>query len=187
MPNNRNEKNMLKQMIVDSPTEDENGIKHLEENFKEAIRYINTCVTPTKIPCYVETMLNDKNCTNLNGNSSAFWILCAALREFVQSEGCLPLRGSLPDMAADTNSYVTLQKLYHTQAQAHAEAVYRRALQITHNLGLSQEYISQSEVISLLLKFSERLRNIGRAMRQSILTKNEGVKSAVTIAALFDL
>lgn len=76
-------------------------------------------------------------------------------------ENCLPLRGSLPDMAADTNSYVTLQKLYQTQANVHAESIYRRALQISHNLGLSMEFISESEV-SLILLINYIVVTLGR-------------------------
>lgn len=72
--------------------------------------------------------------------------MCAALRELVQSEGALPVRGSLPDMAADTASYVALQQIYQKKAQSQVESVYRRAIQINRTLGLSPDSISEAEV-----------------------------------------
>lgn len=75
--------------------------------------------------------------------------MCAALRELVQSEGALPVRGSLPDMAADTINYVALQQLYQKQAQFQAEAVYRRASQIARSLGQSPDTITEHEVCLL--------------------------------------
>lgn len=72
--------------------------------------------------------------------------MCAALRELVETEGALPVRGSLPDMAADTASFITLQQIYQKQAQSQAEAVYRRATQLARSLGQSQDFISESDV-----------------------------------------
>lgn len=137
-------------MIRDSPIPDENGLKILEENFEEAIHFVNTCINPQPIPSNIQAILDDDSCINLTQNSSPFWVMCAALRELVQAEGALPVKGSLPDMAADTNSYITLQQLYHKQAQSQAEAVYRRASQIARNLGLPQDIIAESEVSSLI-------------------------------------
>lgn len=76
--------------------------------------------------------------------------MCAALREMVEAEGALPVRGTLPDMAADTHSYVTLQNIYQKRAQQQAEVIYRRASQIARNLGLPQETITESEVFDAL-------------------------------------
>lgn len=72
--------------------------------------------------------------------------MAAALREFVESEGTLPLRGSLPDMAADTKNFVTLQQIYQKQAHLQAEAIHRRAVQLAQNLGHSSDYITESDV-----------------------------------------
>lgn len=68
----------------------------------------------------------------------------------VQTEGALPVRGTLPDMAADTQSYVTLQNIYQRQAQHQAESIYRRASQITRNLGLPQDTVTENEVSSVI-------------------------------------
>lgn len=34
-----------------------------------------------------------------------------ALKYFVEKEGCLPLRGTLPDMTTETKHYVNLQQM----------------------------------------------------------------------------
>lgn len=45
--------------------------------------------------------------------SKPFWVIAKAVRDFVENEGAgnLPLRGSLPDMTAETARYITLQQL----------------------------------------------------------------------------
>ncbi|EFA00552.1 nedd8-activating enzyme E1 regulatory subunit [Tribolium castaneum] len=159
LPKTRAEKEEVKKMITESPPPDEHGIKNLEENFKEAIRYINTCINPIKIPPNLQAILEDDSCINVNQNSSPFWVLCAALKEFVEKEGAPPLKGTLPDMAADTSSYITLQQLYQKQAQTQCEIIYRRALEIARNLGLSQETITESEA-KLFCKHASELHVI---------------------------
>lgn len=39
--------------------------------------------------------------------------MAKAVKDFIENEGhgCLPLRGTLPDMTADTNNYIALQQL----------------------------------------------------------------------------
>lgn len=85
--------------------------------------------------------------------------MCAALREQVESEQALPVRGSLPDMAADTDSFITLQQIYQKQAQSQAEAVHRRATQLARSLGQSQDFISEADV-RLLCKHAAELHVI---------------------------
>uniref|UniRef100_A0A6P7FQU9 NEDD8-activating enzyme E1 regulatory subunit n=1 Tax=Diabrotica virgifera virgifera TaxID=50390 RepID=A0A6P7FQU9_DIAVI len=94
----------------------------------------------------INEILDDESCKKLTHDSSSFWIMCAALREFVQCEGALPVKGSLPDMAADTTSYISLQQLYHRHAELQAESVYRRASDMARDLGLPLDAITQSEV-----------------------------------------
>lgn len=45
--------------------------------------------------------------------SKPFWIMARALKDFVDNEGNgrLPVRGTLPDMVADTFKYISLQQL----------------------------------------------------------------------------
>lgn len=45
--------------------------------------------------------------------SSNFWILARAVKEFTASEGKgnLPLRGTIPDMIADSDKFIKLQNV----------------------------------------------------------------------------
>ncbi|KAK4873522.1 hypothetical protein RN001_015551 [Aquatica leii] len=136
LPKARVEKDELRDMIRSSLPGD---CDMLEESYEQAVKLVNVCVHATQVPSYIRTLLDDEKCTNLTVESPSFWVICAALREMVQSEGVLPVRGSLPDMAADTSSFIALQQLYIKQAQNQAESVYRRAMQISRTLGQSPD------------------------------------------------
>lgn len=67
-----------------------------------------------QIPSEVQKILDDPKC-NVDSKSSDFWILAAALKDFVKNQGqgkYLPLTGSIPDMTASTDLYIALQKVY---------------------------------------------------------------------------
>lgn len=117
-PQNYKEKNQLKQMIREGMRQNEEGITEDEENFDEAIRSVNMALVPTRIPSEVEKLFNDPCAINLSPESKPFWILLRAVKEFVENEGngALPLRGSIPDMTADSERYIQLQNAYIEQA-----------------------------------------------------------------------
>lgn len=66
----------------------------------------------------------------------------------MDNEGCglLPLKGALPDMIADTEKYIALQQVYHKQAIADVEAVWRHTIRLLRQLGRSMDSISEKEV-----------------------------------------
>lgn len=66
----------------------------------------------------------------LRADSRTFWLNVAAVRAFYEREGALPLAGALPDMAADTKSYVALQRIFAAKAAEDARAVHSLALEI---------------------------------------------------------
>lgn len=71
-----------------------------------------------------------------------------ALKDFVQNEnnGQLPLPGVLPDMTADTNSYINLQNIYRQQALHDADQVYRRCQSLVKELGLQSDTVLERDV-----------------------------------------
>ncbi|XP_031850383.1 nedd8-activating enzyme E1 regulatory subunit APP-BP1 isoform X1 [Nomia melanderi] len=148
LPKTYKEKQQLKEMIKRGIRRDENDTKNTEENFEEAIKAVNTCIGHTKIPDNVKNVLNDEQCVNLTAKSSSFWIIAKAVRDFCENEGdgLLPLKGTLPDMTADTEKYIMLQQIYYKQAVADAEAVWRRTLQLLRQLGKPSDYISERDV-----------------------------------------
>ncbi|XP_066589037.1 NEDD8-activating enzyme E1 regulatory subunit [Prorops nasuta] len=148
LPRNYKDKQKLKEMIRKGMRKDENDSRNIEENFEEAMKAVNTSISRTVVPSNVTNILNDERCINLTAKSSSFWIIAKAVRDFVENEGggLLPLKGSLPDMTADTEKYVNLQQIYHKQATADAEAVWRRTLQLLRQLGRASDSISEREV-----------------------------------------
>ena len=74
--------------------------------------------------------------------------MCKALREFVtvDNNGLLPQSGVLPDMTADTESYINLQNIYRQQALHDADIVYRKCQKYLHELGLAEDAISEQSV-----------------------------------------
>ncbi|CAG0884031.1 unnamed protein product [Cyprideis torosa] len=133
-PCNRSERNEIIKIINsmrwreggsgrrDSESTDSGG----EENFDEAVRFVNTWLSPhPDIPPSVQEVFDDPQCININQSSSSFWLMAHALRQFVLAEGggCLPVRGSLPDMTSDSKSYISLQNIYRARAAKDTEIV----------------------------------------------------------------
>lgn len=148
LPKNYKEKQSLREIIRSGIRKDENEIPLSEENFEEAIRAVNFALLPTTVPSSVSSILNDNACVNLTSKSEPFWILAKAVKDFVDNEGNgnLPLRGSLPDMTADTTRYIALQQLYRDQASKDADIVYRGAQQLLHQLGQPSSLITEAQV-----------------------------------------
>ncbi|XP_014230766.1 NEDD8-activating enzyme E1 regulatory subunit [Trichogramma pretiosum] len=148
MPKTYAEKEEFRQMLRDGIRKDEENVPLSEENFEEAIKAVNTCLSPTIVPSGVKEILNDNNCVNLNSKSTSFWIIAKAIRDFVENEGdgLLPQKGSLPDMVADTEKFVSLQQVYHKQAGLDVEAVWRRTLQLLRQLGKPSDSIPEKDV-----------------------------------------
>lgn len=142
LPGNYKEKCELRDMIRSSMTAD-------EENFEEAIKAVNsTFVSAGKVNSTLQEIFNDSCCTNLNKESSAFWIMTRAVKDFVENEGngFLPLPGVLPDMTAETTLYINLQNIYRAKALQDADIVFRRVQDLLKDLNKSSDWISEKDV-----------------------------------------
>ncbi|XP_015754428.1 PREDICTED: NEDD8-activating enzyme E1 regulatory subunit-like [Acropora digitifera] len=101
-------------------------------------------------------------------SSSSFWILAKATKEFIENEGqgALPLRGSIPDMTADSKRYIELQNVYQEQARKDVAVITQRVQKILLDLGKSADTIQDSE-IRLFCKNAAFLRLIrGRSLAE---------------------
>ncbi|KAL4234507.1 NEDD8-activating enzyme E1 regulatory subunit [Mactra antiquata] len=137
LPKVYREKNQLKDIIREGIRRNEEGVLEDEENFDEAIKAVNTALNPTKISSQIQELFNDDECTNLHSESSNFWILVRALKEFVENEGngALPLRGTIPDMTADSERYIQLQNVYHEQADSDISIISNKVHDLLVNIG----------------------------------------------------
>lgn len=176
LPKMGKEKNMFKAIIKE-------GIRNKakpeeEENFEEAVKAVNRCITETKVPSDTKALLDDPECLNLSLESKPFWIMVRALKEFVENEGngCLPVTGVIPDMTADTDRYVKLQNIYKKEAKKDAQVVYKKVQDLLSSLGKPQDLISESEV-KLFCKNSYSLRLVrGRSLEEEYHPKKAKVQ-----------
>ncbi|XP_064467372.1 NEDD8-activating enzyme E1 regulatory subunit-like [Ornithodoros turicata] len=147
LPQNYKEKAAFKEIIKQGIRVKENLVKEDEENFEEALRAVNVSLCPTEVPAHVKELFDDPSCLNLTVDSKPFWVLVRALKDFVANEGkgTLPLRGSIPDMTADTERYVKLLNIYHTEAERHVQAMHSRVQQLLTNLGKPQDFITECD------------------------------------------
>ncbi|KAJ7311967.1 hypothetical protein JRQ81_006291 [Phrynocephalus forsythii] len=159
IPKNYKEKEAFREMIRQGILKNENGGPEDEENFEEAIKNVNTAVSATKIPSCIEEIFSDDHCNNLSQQSPPFWILARAVKEFVAKEGQgnLPVRGTIPDMIADSSKFIKLQNIYRDKAKKDAEAVANYAAKLLQSIGKAPESISQKE-LKLLCSNSAFLR-----------------------------
>ncbi|OXB58293.1 hypothetical protein ASZ78_013039 [Callipepla squamata] len=128
LPKTYKEKEAFRQLIRQGILKSENGTPEDEENFEEAIKNVNTALSITKSP--------------------SFWILVRAVKEFVANEGqgCLPVRGTIPDMIADSSKFIKLQNVYREKAKKDIAAVGNHAAKLLQSLGKAPESISEREL-----------------------------------------
>jgi NEDD8-activating enzyme E1 regulatory subunit len=139
VPQTYKEKSELRDMIRAGMTAD-------EENFEEAIRAVNSSFGGGKPDSTLQKILNDECCTKLTKNSSPFWIMARALKEFVENEGYLPLSGIIPDMTAETSSYINLQNIYRSKAIQDSDVICRRVKELLEQLNKTCDWITEKDV-----------------------------------------
>ncbi|GAB2274896.1 NEDD8-activating enzyme E1 regulatory subunit axr1 [Dionaea muscipula] len=115
-----------------------------EDNYKEAIDASFKLFSPRGINSNLRHILDD-NCSEVNSSSPDFWVMVAALKEFIVNEGGgePPLEGSIPDMTSSTEHYFNLQKIYQAKAEADFLAVEQRVRNILKRFGRDQDSISK--------------------------------------------
>lgn len=148
LPKSYKEKEAFRQLIRQGILKKENGVPEDEENFEEAIKNVNTALTPSKLPSSLEEFFSGEHCNNLTAQSPVFWVLVRALREFVHQEGggLLPLRGSIPDMIADSQRFISLQNVYREKALQDAAVVAQHVETLLQSLGKPSESISEQDI-----------------------------------------
>ncbi|ONM10888.1 NEDD8-activating enzyme E1 regulatory subunit AXR1 [Zea mays] len=129
-----------------------------EENYKEAVdSSYKVSVTPG-INNEIRQIIDDDS-AEVNSSSSDFWILVAALKEFIAKEGNgeLPLEGTIPDMTSLTEYYVSLQKIYQAKAEFDCLALEHHVKEILKRIGRDPDSISRA-YIKTFCKNSRKLR-----------------------------
>ena len=145
------EKKAFKELIRQGIRANEEGVPFEEDNIDEAIASVNSSLVLPSIPAEVQKVFENQCCTCINTNSSTFWLLVRALKEFVASEGkgLLPLRGTIPDMTSSSDMYIQLQRIYQAQAWADMEALTGHLCQVLVNLSKSSSTVTKVEMVNL--------------------------------------
>ncbi|KAK6134731.1 hypothetical protein DH2020_031533 [Rehmannia glutinosa] len=143
LPSTREEKKVFKDLIKAKM------IASDEDNYKEAIEASFKVFSPQGISPAIQQIIND-SCADVNSNSSDFWVLVAALKEFIANEGGgeAPLEGAIPDMTSSTELYVNLQKIYQAKAETDFLVMETYVRKILKKIGRDPTSISKSSIKS---------------------------------------
>ncbi|XP_057506691.1 NEDD8-activating enzyme E1 regulatory subunit AXR1-like isoform X1 [Actinidia eriantha] len=118
-----------------------------EDNYKEAMEASFKVFAPRGISSNLQRIIND-SCADVDSNSADFWVMVAALKEFIEGTGEAPLEGSIPDMTSSTELYVTLQKIYQAKAEADFLVIQRHVRNILNRIGRDSDCISKTMIKS---------------------------------------
>lgn len=123
-----------------------------DENYDEAAALVVKLAKPTGVPSDVAQLFQDPACKNLTAQSTPFWILLRAVKDFVETnpQQLLPLSGSLPDMKATSSGYLKLQTLYRTKAQEDLAEVMRNVKSLLSALSRPSDSISESDILTFV-------------------------------------
>ncbi|CAI9090266.1 OLC1v1025003C1 [Oldenlandia corymbosa var. corymbosa] len=156
LPSSRDEKKQFK--VEDVELIKARMVAMDEDNYKEAMEASFKLFAPRGISSEVQKIIND-SCAEVDSGSSDFWVIVAALKEFIanEGEGEAPLEGSIPDMTSSTELYVNLQKIYQAKAEADFLAVERRVRDILKRIGRDPYSITKANIKSVC-KNARKLR-----------------------------
>ncbi|KAJ7267019.1 hypothetical protein B0H12DRAFT_1179488 [Mycena haematopus] len=125
-------------------------IKSDEENFEEAEAQAYRCWTETSVPSDILALFQDPQLGTLGPTSPPFFHLLDALRKFtLQPPHTLPLTSTLPDMKANTTSYIHLQKLYKTRAEEE-KAIFKGFLTVPVDDTLIDSFVKNAHGLKIL-------------------------------------
>ncbi|CAJ0931450.1 unnamed protein product, partial [Mesorhabditis belari] len=115
-----------------------------EENLEEAVAAVNRCMHPTLIPSSVQEIFDSPKCSENTKTTDPFWMICYALKQFVERHGYLPVSDSLPDMSSDSKSYARLLNAFRQKAEQDAEEMLELTREVEQTRG-TEALISQEQ------------------------------------------
>ncbi|CAF0807938.1 unnamed protein product [Adineta steineri] len=164
LPRIRKEKDEFKQILEQlshHSAYDANDINRSLENFDEAKRTIPSRLVSTVIPSTINDLFQDHSCLELSNQSNIFWFIINAIKLFTQNEGhgLLPVRGDVPDMITNTNSYVKLVEIYQEQAKKDCDIIYNYLIDLLkkHNR-YSNEQATLHDLVHIYCKNASFLK-----------------------------
>jgi amyloid beta precursor protein binding protein 1 len=132
-PSNYKEKNEFKKFLNAGMRM--SSAEGSEENYEQAVAAVLKNLNEPMPNSSVKEVFNSPECTQLTGDSANFWVIAHAISQFYQSQGVLPLPGSVPDMKAISSDYVELQNVYKSKAREDIETVLEIVRTIEQQIG----------------------------------------------------
>ena len=122
-----------------------------EENFEEAEAQAYRAWTTTSVPSEIRELFKDPQVLSLTPTSPPFFHLVHALKRFTEEHAShtLPLTSTLPDMKANTESYIHLQKLYKARAEEE-KTIFKSFLQVPISDDTIDTFVKNSHALKLL-------------------------------------
>ncbi|KAJ7185616.1 hypothetical protein C8R46DRAFT_1061219 [Mycena filopes] len=143
-PQTTADKKLFKESVQDMK------IKYDEENFDEAEAQAYRCWAETRVPSEISALFQDPELSKLGPTSPPFFHLLEALREFtLLPPHTLPLSSTLPDMKANTTSYIHLQTLYKTRAEEE-KATFKSFLKVPLDDALIDSFVKNAHGLKIL-------------------------------------
>eukprot|EP01102_Stenamoeba_stenopodia_P002521 TRINITY_DN12358_c0_g1_i1.p1 TRINITY_DN12358_c0_g1~~TRINITY_DN12358_c0_g1_i1.p1 ORF type:complete len:528 (-),score=135.34 TRINITY_DN12358_c0_g1_i1:30-1613(-) len=141
-PSNSAEKNEFKKRVTAFAR---NIMK--DDNIVEAANNAHKLYGSSAIPSDVRNIFGDDAVKNITAQSPNFWVICRAIKDFVENEGAglLPVSGDVPDMVGDTQTFLRLQNVYSDKAATQFNIIYNRVQHLLTTAGRDPKSISESE------------------------------------------
>jgi len=164
LPRTRIEKDEFKKLLNDlshHSAYDINDPNKSLENFEEAKRTIPSRLVNTNLPLIIKNLFQDQSCLELSNQSNIFWFIIHAIKLFTENEGhgLLPVRGEIPDMITNTNSYIKIVEIYQEQAKKDCEIVYNYLIDLLKKYNcLTNEYMNLYNLVQIYCKNSTFLK-----------------------------
>ncbi|KAI9787420.1 MAG: hypothetical protein M1835_002687 [Candelina submexicana] len=117
-----------------------------EENYDEAAATILKSLNPPTLSAALKDIFEADECKNLVTESSNFWIIANAIRQFYNQHSELPLPGSVPDMKAKSADYIKLQNIYKSKARDDIAEVLATVRRTEARLGRTKDLIEEKEI-----------------------------------------
>ncbi|KNZ79684.1 NEDD8-activating enzyme E1 regulatory subunit, partial [Termitomyces sp. J132] len=125
-------------------------VKFDEENFDEAESQAYRCWSETGVPSDIAALFQDPQLSSLSSDSPPFFHLLEALRKFtLEPPHTLPLTSTLPDMKANTDGYIHLQKLYKARADEE-KARFKSYLTVPIDDAMIDSFVKNAHALKVL-------------------------------------
>lgn len=137
-----------------------------EENFDEACAAVLKTLVEPKPTSKVTEILGAPEAQNLTATSPPFWIIAKAIQQFYGNHGELPLPGAVPDMKAQSDTFIKLQNIYKAKAREDCAEVVATVRALEKELGRSGKLVIQEKEIENFCKGAAHIHLVrGRPLK----------------------